>query len=206
MMELLNDVFIRCGRCGHTFGLHKEDLDIECNVYDRGENSMCEEAEYRIEGYTECPECGHEISFRISGFEYPVGAYNYEDNEIDGGKFDEEPQMAVVYSEDEFDSYEAYQEYDRIQPLILDIARNPELIYNISSREFEEVIERLFQEEGFETELTPEQKTVDETLLLPNMKWASQLFFILNVRGTGGKTASASTLFGHYSEFKRLIR
>lgn len=121
MMELLNDVFIRCGRCGHTFGLHKEDLDIECNVYDRGENSMGEEAEYRIEGYTECPECGHEISFRISGFEYPVGAYNYEDNEIDGVKFDEEPQMAVVYSEDEFDSYEAYQEYDRIQPLILDI-------------------------------------------------------------------------------------
>lgn len=189
MMELLNDVFIRCGRCGHTFGLHKEDLDIECNVYDRGENRMGEEAEYRIEGYTECPECGHEISFRISGFEYPVGAYNYEDNEIDGGKFDEEPQMAVVYSEDEFDSYEAYQEYDRIQPLILDIARNPELIYNISSREFEEVIERLFQEEGFETELTPATKDGGRDIIATKYEMGKPIVFYIECKRYGRKNS-----------------
>ena len=56
MMKLLEDVFIRCSRCRHTFGLHKEDFDIECYVYDRGENSMGEEAEYRIEVFYRMPE------------------------------------------------------------------------------------------------------------------------------------------------------
>lgn len=35
----------------------------------------------------------------------------------------------------------------------MDIAQNRELIYKISTREFEEVIERLFQDEGYETKL-----------------------------------------------------
>lgn len=101
MMELLDDVFFRCGHCRHSLGIHREEFDIECNVYDRGENSMGDEAEYRIEGYAECPECGNEITFRISGYEYPMSAYNYEDNEIEGGEFEEDPQMGVVYSQDD---------------------------------------------------------------------------------------------------------
>lgn len=43
MMELLEDVFIRCGRCGKVTGIHKEDFDFESYVYDRGENRMGEE-------------------------------------------------------------------------------------------------------------------------------------------------------------------
>ena len=121
MMKLLEDVFIRCSRCRHTFELHKEDFDIECYVYDRGENSMGEEAEYRIEGFTECPKCGREISFRISGYEYPLGAYEYEDNEIYGGDFDEEPQMAVVVCEDEFDFDEWDFDFDDIEDTVKEI-------------------------------------------------------------------------------------
>lgn len=29
MMELLEDVFIRCSRCGKVTGIHKEDFDFE---------------------------------------------------------------------------------------------------------------------------------------------------------------------------------
>mgnify|MGYP007077726381 CR=1 FL=1 len=43
--------------------------------------------EYRYDGVIVCEECGNEIQFRISGFEYPVGAYNYDDYEIYGGEF-----------------------------------------------------------------------------------------------------------------------
>lgn len=47
MMELLEDVFIRCDQCGKVTGIHKEDFDFESYVYDRGENGMGEEIEYR---------------------------------------------------------------------------------------------------------------------------------------------------------------
>lgn len=33
----------------------------------------------------DCEECGNNIKYRISGYEYPVGCFNYEDNEIHGG-------------------------------------------------------------------------------------------------------------------------
>ncbi len=189
MMELLNDVFIQCGHCGYKFGLHKEELDIECYVYDRGENSMGEEAEYRIEGFTECPECGQEISFRVSGYEYPLGAYNYEDNEIDGGYFDEEPQMGVVYSQDEFDPEDAFEEYDRIQPLIMDIARDRNLIYEITSREFEEVVERLFQDEGFETELTPATRDGGRDIIATKYEMGKPIVFYIECKRYGRRNS-----------------
>lgn len=54
MMELLEDVFIRCDRCGKVTGIHKQDFDFKFNVYDRGENGMGEEI-----------ECRHNLLFRI---------------------------------------------------------------------------------------------------------------------------------------------
>jgi hypothetical protein len=66
-------------------------------VYDHGENGMGEEIEYRHDGFIECDGCGNEISFRISGYEYPVGAFNYEDSEITGGSFDKEPHMCLTF-------------------------------------------------------------------------------------------------------------
>ena len=45
----------------------------------------------------DCEECGNNIKYRISGYEYPVGFFNYEDNEIHGGRFIEKPNMGIVY-------------------------------------------------------------------------------------------------------------
>lgn len=153
-MELLEDIFIRCGRCGQVIGIHKEAIEFETSVYDHGDNGMGEEIEYLHDGFLECEHCGNEITFKICGYEYPVGAFDNEFCEISGGIFEEEPHMGVIYSRDDFDPADAYLEYSRIQQLIMDIAQDRELIYNISSREFEEVIEHLFRDEGFETKLT----------------------------------------------------
>ena len=158
MMELLEDVFIRCSRCGKVTGIHKEDFDFESYVYDRGDNRMGEEIEFRHEGYIKCDQCDNEISFRISGYEYPIGAFNYEDSEITGGRFEEEPHMGVIYSQDDFDLDDAYPAFTRVEQIIMDIAQNRELIYDISPREFEAVIERVLQDEGFETKLTQQTR------------------------------------------------
>ena len=67
--HFIEDVFIRCGRCGKITGIHKEDFDFESYVYDRGDNRMGAEIEFRHEEYIECDQCGNEISFKISGYE-----------------------------------------------------------------------------------------------------------------------------------------
>lgn len=157
-MELLKDVFIRCNKCGKVTRIYKEDFDFNSYVFDHGENGMGEEIEFRHDGCIECDQCGNEISFRISGYEYPVGAFNYEDNEIVGGQFENEPHMGVIYSRDDFDLDIAFPAFTRVEQIIMDIAQNRELIYDISPREFEEVIERVLQDEGFETKLTPQTR------------------------------------------------
>lgn len=158
-MELLEDVFIRCGRCGKITGIDKEDFDFETYVYDHGPNRMGEELEFRHDGCIKCDRCGNKISFTISGYEYPAGAFNHEDCEISGGDFEKAPHMGVIYSQDDFDTDNAFPAFKRVDQIIIDIAQNRELIYDISPRAFEEVIERILRDEGFETKLT--QKTRD---------------------------------------------
>lgn len=48
----------------------------------------------------------------------------------------------------------AYGEYDRVHNLILQIAEDRNMLYNITPREFEEVVELIFISEGFKTQLT----------------------------------------------------
>ena len=90
MMELLGDIVIRCSACGEVIVLDKDDYDSETYSCDHGENAMGEEIEYLIQDEIVC-SCRNRVSFRISGFEYPVGAFNFESSEIFGGEFEEEP-------------------------------------------------------------------------------------------------------------------
>ena len=93
-MELLNDVVIQCEECGNTIVIKKEYLDAETSSYER---QMGPEIVYDIYEECDCEECGNKIKYRISGYEYPVGCFNYEDNEIHGGQFLEKPNMGIVY-------------------------------------------------------------------------------------------------------------
>ena len=185
MMELLEDVFIRCSRCGKVTGIHKEDFDFESYVYDRGDNRMGEEIEFRHEGYIKCDQCDNEISFRISGYEYPIGAFNYEDSEITGGRFEEEPHMGVIYSQDDFDLDDAYPAFTRVEQIIMDIAQNRELIYDISPREFEAVIERVLQDEGFETKLTQQTRDGGRDIIATKYEMGKPVVFYIECKRYG---------------------
>lgn len=135
MMDLLEDIFIQCGRCGKIIGIHKEDIEFETYIYDHGDHGMGEEIEFRHNGFIKkCDNCKNGISFRLSGFEYPVGAFNSEDNEIEGGRFDEVPHMGVIYSQDDFEPDNAYPEFTRVEQMIMEIAQDQELIYNIRAQ------------------------------------------------------------------------
>lgn len=58
MMGLLNDVLIRCADCGRVIGIRNDEIEFESYAYDRGENSMGDEIEFRHDGCLDC-ECGN---------------------------------------------------------------------------------------------------------------------------------------------------
>lgn len=148
-----------------------------------------DEIEYRYDGVIVCEECGNEIQFRISGFEYPVGAYNYDDYEIYGGDFEKSPIVGIVYSQEEFDIDYAYNEFNRVERLILEISDNPDLIYNISPREFEEVINRVLQDEGFETELTQATRDGGRDIVATKYEMGKPIVFYIECKRYGRRNS-----------------
>lgn len=158
MMELINDIVIKCRSCGEIIVVSKDNYDYDTYSYDHGENGMGDEIQYTLQDEIFCPECGNVISFSASGYEYPVGAFNFEDCEISGGDYEENPHFGVVYYHDEFDFQVAEIEYNRIHYLIQSVLTDKNALYSLTPREFEQVVERVFQDNGFETLLTPETR------------------------------------------------
>lgn len=189
MMDLLEDVFICCGRCRKVIEIRKEEIEFETYVFDHGEHGMGEEIEYLHEGYIECDHCGNEIFFKISGNEYPIGAFDNAFFEITGGTYREEPHMGVIYSQEDFDSDNAYPEYARVEQMIMEIAHNPEMIYNISPREFEEIIERVLQDQGFETALTQQTRDGGRDIIATKYEMGKPVVFYIECKRYGRQNA-----------------
>ena len=136
-MDLLNDVVIQCEECGNRIVIQKEYLEPECSSYERG---MGAEIAYDIYEECDCEVCGNHINYRISGYEYPAGCFNYEDNEIHGGRFLERPCMGIVYRV-EFDEDNINSFLPLVDEYINMILNDKKFVYQLTPREFEEVVE-----------------------------------------------------------------
>ena len=88
MMTVKNDFYIRCNNCGYVTTVNADSLEYDTHVYDR---PMGEEIEYNFYGEICCEKCHNWISFNIRAYEYPVGAFNFSDNDCHGGEFVEQP-------------------------------------------------------------------------------------------------------------------
>lgn len=151
---LLNDLEICCDKCNNVINVSKDDIYLECvGNYER---NMGNESQYEVNEELMCPCCGNEIKYYISCWEYPVGALNYDTYNIFGGKFISSLEFEVFFD----DIYELYycqefcQEIDRINEIIIRIQQNNDYIYQITPREFEEVIAEIFEKLGYEVILT----------------------------------------------------
>ena len=122
--------------------------DIHSNNH--GENGMGIETIYEIRHELSCPQCGNNIEITITGNEYPEGAYDYDSAEISGAEFIETPSMGMVYYQDEFDVDEYAVEATGIRGLIAQLSENRDMIYDVTSREFEEIVEQVLQDDGFD--------------------------------------------------------
>lgn len=148
MMHIPNDFYIKCDKCGNVSLVEADSLDYETSVYDR---PMGEEIEYDFHGEICCEECHSRIEFSISGYEYPVGAFNFSDSECHGGCFVVEPVVEMNY---EFDSDyydEVYAEYEKAEYLL---EYNREKIKRMSPRDFEIFVADIFKKLGFSVKIT----------------------------------------------------
>ena len=93
--------------------------------------------------------------------------------------------MGVIYSRDDFDPDDAYPEYTRVKQMIMEIAQSPEMIYDISPREFEEVIERVLQDQGFETILTQQTRDDGRDIIATKYEMGKPVVFYIECKRYG---------------------
>lgn len=149
MMALVNDVVIRCNKCGKIHIINKDYFD--CNEsWDDGEREMGHEIYYSFEHEFMC-DCMNNISIQIEAWEYPIGMFNFENSYIDGGEFLINPTCEVLYESFDYDNYD----FEEIQDST-EILRNK--IQNMSPREFEEYVADFYREQGFEVFLTKQTR------------------------------------------------
>lgn len=98
-LGLANDLLIQCDSCGKVHVIDKESLELNIMSYGR---KMGEEIEYDFDGGCQCVKCGTYLRYSVRGFEYPVGALNYDNCECQGGHFVQSPEVAVDYCEFEY--------------------------------------------------------------------------------------------------------
>lgn len=154
-LELTNNLVIQCDKCGTVHIICKYSLEVNVSCY---ESSMGDEVEYIFDGECECNDCGNCIRYSVRGFEYPVGALNYDDSECYGGHFVQQLEVAVNYYEFGYDFYEEENIYSAVNQACINIDRvlsNNEDIYMLSSRQFEELVAEVFIRQGYSIEVTP---------------------------------------------------
>lgn len=156
-LGLDNDLIIQCDECGLVHIIDKNSLDVNTYSYER---NMGAEIEYDFVGECCCEKCANSMSYTVRAYEYPVGALNYEDYESLGCTFVQTPSISVDYYEFDYEDYdeEINAEVSRACVNIFRIINDSEEIYNLSSREFEELVAELFSQQGFAVELTPETR------------------------------------------------
>lgn len=106
-----DSILIRCSTCGELFSFDTGDMVLEWNrgiVDDRG---MGYEMEYESQEGCECPHCGKQIDLTLQVWEYPMGVFNTQNIEIDGGEIEEPVNLESYISFDDYETCERCGEY-----------------------------------------------------------------------------------------------
>lgn len=144
-MILVGNLTIRCSACGMEYTIVTDSLDEDVSYI--GEGGMGEQYQHTFAGEIECERCRQHMIFRLLGFEYPVGAKEYQTSESDGCEIIEEPYMEMDYIPEPLLSV-----YDQI-------LLNSQAVYDLKTWEFEELVAEIYRRNGFNAKVT--QRTRD---------------------------------------------
>lgn len=153
--ELTGELVIQCDECYARHIIDLDSLDEETFAYER---NMGDEVEHNYWGECNCRRCNNRMRFAIKAYEYPVGALNYVDEESEGCTILASPEVMVNYYDYDFDPYEEQGIENQVSRACINIERvlaDRNTVYNLSSREFEELVAEVFAQQGYNVELTP---------------------------------------------------
>lgn len=158
MIELQNDIAIRCNDCGELIYIAKEGFVPEEYTSPHSDNGMGDEIIASVDDSINCPSCGKGIRFHLSASLYAYDIYNSEPI-IHGGQFVDQPTMVYLDESAEASFVRwAYNNADEVQKMILDIASNRAIMYQLDPRDFEYLVERIYKAKGFRTQLTQQTR------------------------------------------------
>lgn len=150
------ELIIKCENCGAEYRIDLDSLDEECYVGE--ERGMGEEVEHNFIGECQCESCGNELNYSIQIFEYPVGAINYCGKDSARCEILVSPEPAVKYYDCDFDFYEEEEIRQEVNRACLNIDRvleNKNVMYQLTPREFEELVAEIFSQQGYNVKITP---------------------------------------------------
>jgi Restriction endonuclease len=150
MWKFCGEVEYTCNNCDDSESIPIDDFSIECA--DGTERQMGKENVYEIMYEFDCYQCNSPISLSFEASEYPIECLNFVLNNSTGAKTYGEPD--IEYLREIYSAHDLLEFYESIQELILTLKSSPDLMREISPREFEEVVTEIFRAKNFEVGLT----------------------------------------------------
>lgn len=160
---------IQCVNCDSTFTIDAFDLDV--NEVGAEEREMGTEVFYFGQTEFSCPKCGNKIEVEYEASQYPYGVANYDDINATGAKIIHGFQDIDVLFQEKIYSFEEqsklYLPEEKkiitglslsVANMVTELAKNPQQLYQITPRDFEEIIAHIFSRNGFQVELTKQSR------------------------------------------------
>jgi DNA-directed RNA polymerase subunit RPC12/RpoP len=97
------ELIYQCGNCNKQNVVPFEDLYIDFECIESSDRGMGAENHYQSEDYIQCPNCGKESNLTLDIWEYPVGAHNYDEIEIEDGEIIQSPDFVGYFWDNYYD-------------------------------------------------------------------------------------------------------
>ena len=156
---------VQCESCSNTFTVDGGDLYLEQVGAESRRMGM--EIFYEGEMEIQCPRCASLIGLKLESSEYPIGFEGdselsvYGADLIRGGHDVDVAFDNQIYNfDEEIGIYTPEKQKiitnlnQGVSELAFEVSRNPNLLYNLEPRRFEELIAHIFSNNGFQVELT----------------------------------------------------
>ena len=150
MWEFCGSITYTCVKCGDSAEVPVDDFSIEC--IGGSERQMGSENIYELLYEFECSKCNQDISLSFQASEYPIEVLSNVINHSSGATTEGEPD--IEYLREIYRAEDLLTFYESIPELISALKSSPDLVREISPREFEEVVAEIFRSKGFEVALT----------------------------------------------------
>jgi len=92
-----DELIYQCANCNRENVVPFDELYLDFECIESSERSMGTENHYQAEDYVECYNCSGNANVTFDIWEYPIGAHNYDDINIDNGQIIQSPDFVSYF-------------------------------------------------------------------------------------------------------------